>query len=620
MQNNQNQNKGGIENRWFTQEKGGTGIINTSQEEWDAVTAIVAEKIKSNTVTIPFKLSKKEMQKINLNAAAFLNHGVMVISDPDNKPNGYKVGLMANGKLYINPTTKKEIKEGILGHGAFREVKLIQWQDNTCDAVKIEITNEKEDENKTEMQIMKDLGYLKEVFSRKRTAKAQWIGKQQIENKAYTIQKRLPGVDMDKYFKSINTLPSNKNNIALQAALSVEQMHNLNIIHCDIKPANFMLSYDNKTFGVAAVDFGFSTILNNGETVIEIPKRQGTPKYMAPEIKPKNKKQYKYSKALDIYALGVMFRDDMSLGGQSGDAFKDLIDRMTDDSPKKRPPISEVIATIQLLTEKKSLSQSNAKKEGIDVQIQNHVKLIDDNIDKIKKSQSYLKDQNKAEISIPILSEHVKSINNLCVDSESLRKKLASEISAILINKINQKEKAPDFLDTDDEKRLYQLACNTEIKETPSRYCEALVKDLLNKMGFRDLEKQMIEVKNTVDGLKKLENSLNKLLLLREAKSFSESLSVVINKLRDEVKALEEYKSTFCGKFKYYCFRIFSFGMYSGMNSKKANKLIEKLEKTNDEFSDKVRGGDLEKIKEKIGQIGGEMDDIIADTRNKMKP
>ena len=57
-------------------------------------------------------------------------------------------------------------------------------------------------------------------------------------------------------------------------------LHNINIIHKDLKPSNIMLSDDQKT--VAIIDFGISSVREQGRTIL-ITKTGMTPDYSAPE-------------------------------------------------------------------------------------------------------------------------------------------------------------------------------------------------------------------------------------------------------------------------------------------------------------------------------------------------
>lgn len=81
-----------------------------------------------------------------------------------------------------------------------------------------------------------------------------------------------------------------------QVLLGVKEMHDLGILHNDLKPDNLYLLYDGT---IRIVDFGAAThISNNKEKHI-----LGTVNYLAPEVIT-NKK---YSVLSDIYSLGIIF-------------------------------------------------------------------------------------------------------------------------------------------------------------------------------------------------------------------------------------------------------------------------------------------------------------------------
>ena len=80
-----------------------------------------------------------------------------------------------------------------------------------------------------------------------------------------------------------------------QVALTIQYLHQNNIVHRDIKPENFLICD-----GILKIDdFGFSKILEKDEIIREL---VGTPYYISPEIL---MGQY-YSFSPDIWSLGVL--------------------------------------------------------------------------------------------------------------------------------------------------------------------------------------------------------------------------------------------------------------------------------------------------------------------------
>jgi hypothetical protein len=119
----------------------------------------------------------------------------------------------------------------------------------------------------------------------------------------------------------INFHPKNKSLsdvlfIIKECAMATKILHDIDIIHCDIKPANFLFNEKNGNYNIKIIDFGFAT--KNGTLVTNW---FGSPLYMPLDFINSikyNKKCftkntrikigcYTITKKNDIYALGITF-------------------------------------------------------------------------------------------------------------------------------------------------------------------------------------------------------------------------------------------------------------------------------------------------------------------------
>lgn len=359
---------------YWKKQKGPDLLQISDKEKENAKLAVERFMSQASSEELPVRLTREKLRELQPAGAKHFLHTVFVLpltpDDPEYQQDepGYKIGFVARSKEVY--TTSGTIREGILGHGAFGAVKIIQWEhDNSIDAVKIEsadIGTEKERE--VENQIMKDLGYLRAAFIEKRKKEKKWIGSTKIKDRLYTVQKRLAGIEMKDYFRNVdieNMDPATKYEIGLKAAASIEELHDKGILHCDIKPANFLINWEDDIATVSAVDFGLSMRLKERQEKITAPAK-GTPLYVAPEVaeyerdsdgklciyREKGQSLIKllsadgiYSKAADIFSLGIMFRDDLKLG-EPESPLHDLVNRMTSRNPEDRPSIQEVTTVL----------------------------------------------------------------------------------------------------------------------------------------------------------------------------------------------------------------------------------------------------------------------------------
>lgn len=90
-----------------------------------------------------------------------------------------------------------------------------------------------------------------------------------------------------------------------QILIALKHLHSKNIVHCDLKPENVLLSSDTDFTQVKLCDFGFARIIGEKSFRRSV---VGTPAYLAPEVL-RNKG---YNRSLDMWSVGVIIYVSLS--------------------------------------------------------------------------------------------------------------------------------------------------------------------------------------------------------------------------------------------------------------------------------------------------------------------
>lgn len=154
-----------------------------------------------------------------------------------------------------------------------------------------------------------------------------------------------------------------KMKIALSFVKAIDELHDSNIIHGDVKTNNIVLEYGYKRQNVKLIDFGMS-YHSNDDNFIDIERRCGTEGYRAPE-----QESYQLCKKSDIYSLGVsiieiwngdIWHDATDFKGNRKDVLRglrkiekndkylgDLLRKTISLKPKKRPNTKEILIMLK---------------------------------------------------------------------------------------------------------------------------------------------------------------------------------------------------------------------------------------------------------------------------------
>jgi len=90
-----------------------------------------------------------------------------------------------------------------------------------------------------------------------------------------------------------------------QILMALRYLHKQNVVHCDLKPENVLLSTDDAFPQLKLCDFGFARIIGQKSFRRSV---VGTPAYLAPEVL----KKECYNRSLDMWSVGVIIYVSLS--------------------------------------------------------------------------------------------------------------------------------------------------------------------------------------------------------------------------------------------------------------------------------------------------------------------
>ncbi|MBI5953343.1 MAG: protein kinase [Chloroflexi bacterium] len=125
----------------------------------------------------------------------------------------------------------------------------------------------------------------------------------ECEGDYFIVTEYKNGEDLRKWLKK-NPKITEILDVFARIAESIDYIHKNKIIHRDIKPENVVYEMSGEKITPYLTDFGISVTLSDTASSFETKHRSGTTRYMAPEFF--LKKDAKMTKAVDIYAFGVM--------------------------------------------------------------------------------------------------------------------------------------------------------------------------------------------------------------------------------------------------------------------------------------------------------------------------
>ncbi|XP_060661099.1 calcium/calmodulin-dependent protein kinase type 1 isoform X2 [Drosophila nasuta] len=184
---------------------------------------------------------------------------------------------------------------GLLGTGAFSEVRLAESKETPGDHFAVKIIDKKalkgkEESLENEIRVLRRLTHPNIV---------QLLETYEDKAKVYLVMELVTGGELfDRIVEKGSYTEKDASHLIRQILEAVDYMHEQGVVHRDLKPENLLYYSPQDDSKIMISDFGLSKMEDSGIMATAC----GTPGYVAPEVLA----QKPYGKAVDVWSIGVI--------------------------------------------------------------------------------------------------------------------------------------------------------------------------------------------------------------------------------------------------------------------------------------------------------------------------
>ncbi|MGK7879530.1 MAG: serine/threonine-protein kinase [Crocosphaera sp.] len=269
--------------------------------------------------------------------------------------------------------------------------------------------------------------------------------------------------------------------LVIDILAALEQAHKKNIIHCDIKPENILLSLTTDKWVAKVTDFGIAKIAEHSSNNKGASGYTGSPAYMAPE-----RFYGKYSYACDIYSVGILLYEliigERPFSGLPGDLMLSHLNQRINIPDKVPKPLQNIIIKAleklpqrRFLSAQKMLEAINIAKERLNINRENIKLFTSTNI-----SDLTLQKNNFIEIT------DSNKINFIINNNDNIY--LASENQLIKLSKESKKIETINFNNSITSLKLLSQGCLVLTQEKQEETCQYYFHYFSENTPFKKLE------------------------------------------------------------------------------------------------------------------------------------